>query len=95
LASTTSILRLTGTYANVAAVDVALETFMTTGANPDDGDLILVLWTDGSDSYLSSTELNDLTASNTITDTITDTAAVQLVGIAVGDLNAANFNFQA
>jgi hypothetical protein len=86
----TNILRLTDTFANIAAVVAAIE--LDAEANAGgllDNDVLLVLWTDGADSYLSTVTLS--AADGASADAGAD--LVQLVGVSVSDLTAANFAF--
>ena len=88
--ATSNILVLTDTFANIAAVVLAidLDDEVNVGGLLDD-DVILVVWTDGSDSYLSSVTLSadDGASADAGADLI------QLVGVDVTELTAANFAF--
>ena len=93
LAATTSIIKLTGTYSNSAAMELALEADMTT-ATGIDGDDMVVIWTDGADSYVSLVDFTDLTSGAVIT-SVTATTAIQLTGVSISDLSASDFVFAA
>jgi len=88
--STSNILVLTDTFANIAAVFAAinLDAEVNVGGLLDN-DVILVVWTDGSDSYLSSVTLS--AADGASADAGAD--LIQLVGVDVTTLTAANFAF--
>jgi hypothetical protein len=89
LSATTNILKLTATYATSAAVETALETNLRTGTNIDDGDDVIVVWTDGADTFIGNL---DLTTNDTA---VTITTAIRLVGVSIADISAADFFFQA
>ena len=86
----TNILRLTDTFADIAAVVAAID--LDAEANAGgllDNDVLIVIWTDGADSYVSTVTLNG--ADGAAADAGAD--LVQLVGVSVSDLTAANFAF--
>jgi hypothetical protein len=89
----TNILTLTNTFANVGAMAdaIALDDGGVPGALADNDDL-LVLWTDGADTYLSSVNLADADgAAGAAADG--EENLVQLTGVSVADLTADNFAF--
>ena len=86
----TNILRLTNTFADIDAVVAAID--LDAEANAGgllDNDVILVLWTDGASSYVSTVTLDGAAGA------AADAGAnlVELVGVSVSDLTAANFAF--
>ena len=88
--ATSNILVLTNTFANIAAVVLAinLDAEANVGGLEDD-DVILVVWTDGGSSYVSSVTLSAADGASA------DAGAnlVELVGVTVSALTAANFAF--
>ena len=82
----TNIIVLTQTYADIDAVWADLD--LAAGIEAlDDGDAILVVWTDGGSTYVSAVESAGTQAFDDGAD------LVELVGVTVSDLTAANFAF--
>jgi len=98
LDATTSIIVLTDTFADNTAVDTALSGHVTntaTGAIADN-DNLLVVWTNGADTYLSRFMVNDLDTSDNgglIADFDGGEDLLILSGVSVTDLTADNFAF--
>ena len=91
IAATTDILVFENTLANAAAVKAAVELLsVTSGGNVADNDDIFVMWTDGSDTYLSSV---DIAVTGEAIDTATVSNMVKLTGVAIADVAAANIAF--
>jgi len=89
IAVTTQILVFTSTLADIDALEEAVELLnFATAGTPTDNDDILVAWTDGTYTYLSS--VNVLVTTDAI-DTAVATNLVRLTGIAIGDIAAGNF----
>jgi hypothetical protein len=86
--ASTNILRLTDSFSNVAAVVAAIDLDDEANVALANGDDILVLWTDGSDTFLSALNATALGATATASNTL-----VQLVGVDITDITAANFAF--
>ena len=81
----TNIIVLTQTYANIAAVFADLD---LAGADAtDDGDAMLVVWTNGGSTFVSAVEADGAAAFDAGAD------LVELVGVTVSTLTAANFTF--
>jgi len=96
IATGTQIVRFTGVIANAAAMENELDDLASADDNIADGDDLLVLWSDGTNSYLSIVNLavTDGGAQCTIDDTgNTVTTILTLTGMTVTDLAAANFEF--
>ena len=100
LAAATNIILLTNTFADVAAVVTALtNNVITAGVSDiDDNDNLLVVWTDGASSYLSRIQINDAgfdasAGADTIAAYDQAENLVELVGVTVSELTAANFAF--
>jgi len=81
----TNIIVFTQTYANIAAVFADLD---LAGADAtDDGDAMLVVWTNGGSTFVSAVEADGAAAFDAGAD------LVELVGVTVSTLTAANFTF--
>ena len=87
IATTTSILVFTDDIDNAADMITALEALEFAAAGDATYDF-LVLWTDGSDTFLSSVEL---TVDALVIDDAVNSTIATLVGVTIGDLAAANF----
>jgi hypothetical protein len=102
LAASTNIIRLTNTFANLAAVDTALTDLVTSAETGlSDNDNLLVLWTNGANTYLSRVQINDAapdTDGNAGDGTIEafdeEEDLLILEGVTVTSLTAANFAFR-
>jgi len=91
-----TILRLNGTYADIAAVEVAIEDEaidLSLAAN----DSLIVLWGDGANAHVNLLEVDQVNnTSSGVVDNVTNNGEiVELVGIDVTDLTAANFTIVA
>jgi hypothetical protein len=96
IADTTEVLVFTTAVANAADMLSELDDLtIADGSSIADGDDLLVLWTDGTDTYLSSVNLlitDPGGADINIDDgTNTNSTLVTLVGVDIADLTADNF----
>ena len=89
LGTNTNILRITGSQTDITDAIGGLDLTATAGANLDDNEGFLLLWTDGSDTYLSTVQVNG--ANGAAFDNGFN--IVQLVGVDITDITAANFAF--
>ena len=93
-ADTTNIVVLTDVFADVAAVGDALGENLTAAAGLADDDDILVLWSDGANSYLSALAADWNTTAAGAGRTTEEENLIQFVGINdVTDFTADNFAF--
>jgi Ca2+-binding RTX toxin-like protein len=89
IAVTTQILVFTNTLADADALEEAVELLNFAAAGtPADNDDILVAWTDGTYTYLSSV---DVLITTDAIDTASATTLVRLTGVAIADIVAGNF----
>ena len=91
--TTGAILKYNTSVATSDAVATALATDITGDASIANNAQVLLLWTDGADSYLSTMLVNDATTSGSIAayDGVED--QVKFTGVTLSDLTSANFNF--
>jgi hypothetical protein len=89
LGANTNILRLTDTFTNIADVIDGLDFTGISGANVDDNEGFLVIWSDGGSTYVSTV----LASANNGASFDAGADLVELVGVTVTDLTAANFAF--
>lgn len=91
IAVTTQILVFTDSLANATAMQTAVEALSFAAAGtPTDDDDILVLWTDGTDTFLSSV---DVLITTDAIDTAVNSTLVTLIGVDIADVTAGNFEF--
>ena len=93
-----TLLRLTGTHASVAAVELAIEGDMT-DLSIIASDSIVVLWSDGANAHVNLFEVDTVNTGSPasgVVDAVTHNGeVVELVGVDVTDLSASNFNIVA
>ena len=91
----TNIIRITDNVANSAAMEAVLEDDILDDGNFTAGDDIVVLWTDGADTYISEVDITTLDTGVDGVDAVAATTVATLVGVTIGDLVASNFDFIA
>jgi hypothetical protein len=94
----TEILVLTGDLANAEAMENELDDLAFADDNIVADDDLIVVWSDGTDTFVSIVNLavTDDGATSSIDDTgNTVSTLVQLIGVDIADLAAANFSFVA
>ena len=77
-------------------MEAVLEDDILNDGNFTAGDDIVVLWTDGADTYISEVDITTLdTGAGDGVDAVAATTVATLVGVTIGDLVASNFDFIA
>jgi hypothetical protein len=87
-----SVLRLSGAFADIAAVDAELLANLDS-AGFSDGDGIVVIWSDGANAHISYVVLDDVLdagAADDAVDAVTVNDLAVLVGMAHTDITAAS-----
>ena len=97
LANATNIVRVTTVAANSAAMEAILENDALGDGNLTAGDDLVVLWSDGANSYVSEVDVTTLDGvdADTGVDAVAATTVLELTGVTLSDLKTANFDFIA
>ena len=94
MGTASSVLRLSGSFADVAAVtaNIAGAAGKLQDSNFADADTFMVIWSDGANTHISAVEVDDVDGGNTYDEV--DVAIVSDIAVLMGvhtDLTAANF----
>jgi hypothetical protein len=93
---TGSILRMNGTHANTAAIELLLEGDLNDASFADE-DALVVIWSDGANAHIDLFEIDAVnTTSSGVADTVTYNGEIaELIGVDASKLTDANFDIVA